>query len=315
MFPRVTIGITCFNAADTIERAIQSAMDQNWPNLEIIIVDDCSKDSSGEIIKKISENHHNILFLQQKENRGYPAALNSIIQHASGEYIAFFDDDDISTPDRITKQVKRLKEYTAHSNAEIILCYSNRNVIKPNQKTIDHVAKALGRHAPEPKGKAVADFIFKTKRDSFYTWGLFGSCTLMTHRNTFEKVGSFDETFRRSAEWDFAVRAAFLDAHFIAVDEPLITQYKTPTSDKAGNTPLYYALKLREKYRNYLEKENAYWGSRHMARMCHYSARKYPIRSRFFWIIAHLLLPGLFKGWLSSTYSKIFKSKKNSHFK
>ena len=44
--PLITVGITCFNAEDTIARAVTSAFKQNWPNLEIVIVDDCSSDSS-----------------------------------------------------------------------------------------------------------------------------------------------------------------------------------------------------------------------------------------------------------------------------
>ena len=47
--PLTTVGITCFNAEGTIERAIGSALAQTWPNLEILIVDDCSTDSSAEI--------------------------------------------------------------------------------------------------------------------------------------------------------------------------------------------------------------------------------------------------------------------------
>ena len=50
--PLITIAITCFNAEKTIERAILSALNQDWPNFEVIIIDDASNDSSKEIIKK-----------------------------------------------------------------------------------------------------------------------------------------------------------------------------------------------------------------------------------------------------------------------
>ena len=68
--------------------------------------------------------------------------------------------------------------------------------------------------------------------DQEKTWGMFGSCTLMARIGVFNAVGSFDESFRRSAELDFAIRAAFKGAHFIAVNKSLINMHKTKSSDK-----------------------------------------------------------------------------------
>jgi GT2 family glycosyltransferase len=131
---------------------------------------------------------------------------------------------------------------------------------------------AVGRYAPEPHGTAVADYILNVRYYPEYTWGLFGSGTLMAPRSTFLKIGPFDEKFKRSAEFDMAIRAAFLDVHFIAVNEALITQYKTFTSDKSKRISLYYALLLRKKYGKYLKSQGAYLSSVIRAYQNYYSA-------------------------------------------
>lgn len=264
--PRITIAITCYNAADTITRAIDSACAQDWPNCEILVVDDASKDDSRARIAALIASGRNITFIPHAENKGYPAALNTLLQHATGEFIAFFDDDDVSAPDRLSQQYARLTEYEARASKDsIVLCYSNRNIVKAGENTVDHIAYAIGRHAPEPYGEPVADYLLwhSTRRD--LTWGLFGSCTLFARTSTLRALG-FDEAFRRSAEFDMAVRAALKGAHFIAVDAPLITQYKTPTSDKSGQIPLRYALQLRAKHKDFLQQKGIFSAANMMAR-------------------------------------------------
>ena len=89
----VSIIITCFNSKDTIERTIQSAISQDWPE-EIIIVDDHSTDYSYELITKIISKEKQISLIRHSSNKGYPAALNSAIRQSKGEFITIFDDDD-----------------------------------------------------------------------------------------------------------------------------------------------------------------------------------------------------------------------------
>ena len=104
----VTIGITCFNAEDTINRAIKSALDQDWQNKEIIIIDDFSCDNSELIIKKtISISGTNIVYIRNKSNRGTSYCRNKIINKSKGDLICFMDDDDLSDPRRVRLQVKQ----------------------------------------------------------------------------------------------------------------------------------------------------------------------------------------------------------------
>ena len=102
--PLVTIGIACFNAEDTIARSVQRAVRQNWDNLEVVVVDDCSTDSSVQMIREFQARDGRLRYYSHKENQGFPSALNTVVGHANGEYIAFFDDDDDKELDRLQKQ-------------------------------------------------------------------------------------------------------------------------------------------------------------------------------------------------------------------
>jgi glycosyltransferase involved in cell wall biosynthesis len=301
----VSIGITCFNAHDTIERAVRSALAQTWPQKEIIIVDDGSADGSRLIIERLAAQNPGVRFVFHPENRGYAGAVNTIVREARGDFIAIFDDDDESIPERLELQISRIQAYEAQHECDLVLCYSNRTVIKVGSDTPDHVAKAIGRSAPEPKGPAVADFLFGISRDEAYVWGMFGSCTLTARRRVFELIGEFDETFRRSAEWDFAVRAAFKGAHFIAVDQPLVTQWKTAGADKAGRVPLIYSLQLRAKHKPYLAGKRLYHASRELARAQFFGSKKKIIRSRLHLATAMVLGPSLITGKLRRRVNRV----------
>ena len=125
----VSIIITCFNAQDTIERAVNSALDQDWNNIEIIVIDDCSTDASFNILKKISSRESCISLLRNSSNLGYPASLNKGINRSKGDFIAIFDDDDENEKMNLFANRRILNFEKNHSNPSI-LCYSNRNVFK-----------------------------------------------------------------------------------------------------------------------------------------------------------------------------------------
>ena len=304
----VSIIITCFNSKDTIERTIKSAISQDWPEKEIIIIDDHSTDCSFELISKLSAKEKQISCIRHNSNKGYPASLNSGIRQSKGEFIAIFDDDDDNLKNRISLQIKRIINYEKENQASIILCYSNRDVFKPGSKKCDAKALAIGRKSPEPNGKEVADYIFGFPSNQSKIWGMFGSCTLMVRKNIFKEVGLFDETFRRTAEWDFAIRAAFKGAHFIAVNHSLIKMYKTIGSEKAGKIPLIYSLKLRDKYKNYLISHGFYNCSKLIARSNFYLNKKKLFIGIFYRILALIISPKLMLHFLKTKIFKLFRS-------
>ena len=106
-------------------------------------------------------------------------------------------------------------------------------------------------------------------------------------------MGLFDEDFRRTAEWDFAIRAAFKGAYFIAVNSSLIKMYKTSGSEKSGKIPLFYSIKLREKYKNYLKSNGFYNCSKLIAKSNFYLNKKKIFIGLFYRILALIISPKL----------------------
>ena len=262
MRPLITIGITCYDAEETIRRALDSALAQTWTAREVIIVDDGSADASAKIVEEIERRHDGVRLIRHGENRGVAEARNTLLANASGTFIAFFDDDDESAPDRLEQQYRRIIEYEQRHSGVPVFCYANRLVVPPGNREPTFERHGIGRVPPEPSGFIAADYVLGVLgEDGKHSWGMLGSCTLMARTDAFRALGGFDGRFRRRAELDLAVRAAFAGAHFISVDAQLVTQYLTPTADKASNTLLRYRLLLVEKHRDYLKQKRCYAGA------------------------------------------------------
>lgn len=290
--PLITIGITCFNAADLISHAIDHALEQDWPNLEVIIVDDGSSDSSVNVIKAHIPGKSNVKLIVHEQNKGFPSALNTIIANASGEYIALLDDDDISRSDRITKQHARLSSFIEEKKTSLVMCYSDRDVKYAGNDNVAYSFSAIGgKKGIEPHGEMVADYILWDSGQVGYDWGMFGSCTLMVHKQLFKEIGGFDPQFKRNTEWDMGVRCALAGGYFIAVNEPLITMTKTPTQDKAGKKPLHFSLLLRAKHKEYLDKLGLYQASRIIATSRFYGGKGKKFLCLFYMILAMIIAP------------------------
>lgn len=103
--------ITCFyNEEKYLARAIDSVLAQTYSNFELILVNDGSTDHSDEIVKSYHDDR--IVYISYKGNKHQGYARNRGIEAATGDYIGFFDGDDILVPDKIEKQVKYLSENT-----------------------------------------------------------------------------------------------------------------------------------------------------------------------------------------------------------
>jgi glycosyltransferase involved in cell wall biosynthesis len=260
--PLLTIAITCYNAEDTIRRAVDCALAQRWTPREIVIVDDASMDRSPTVLEELERAHDEIRLIRHGSNRGVAEARNTLLAHASGTFIAFFDDDDESAPGRLEEQYRRLSDYEPNHPGATVLCYSNRVVVQAGERRPTSERVGIGRRPLAPSGPIVADYVLGLiKDDGRHSWGMLGSCTLMARTAALRALGGFDPQFRRCAERDLAIRAALKGAHFISVDAPLVTQYLTPSTDKGGNAELRYRLLLVKKHKPFLKEKRSYTGA------------------------------------------------------
>ncbi|WP_252247350.1 glycosyltransferase family 2 protein [Clostridium sp. ZBS4] len=125
----VSIIIPVYNASKTIEKTIQSVLNQRYNNFEIIIIDDCSTDRSVEIIENLSKTDKRILIYKNKNNLGVSLTRNLGITIARGEFIAFLDSDDIWKPLKLQRQLDYIKK------EDIDLCYTSYEIINDKNET------------------------------------------------------------------------------------------------------------------------------------------------------------------------------------
>ena len=106
----VSIITPSYNSAKYIAQTIESVLAQTYTSWEMIIVDDCSKDNSIEIIEKYLKNDSRIKLHQLEKNSGAAVARNRAIEEAKGRYIAFLDADDLWKPEKLEKQLPFMHE-------------------------------------------------------------------------------------------------------------------------------------------------------------------------------------------------------------
>jgi glycosyltransferase involved in cell wall biosynthesis len=254
--PLITIGIACYRSNDTVARAIQSALAQDWPYKELVIIDDSPGYGTDAVIREAIKGHDNARLIIHDVNRGFAGALNTIIKEAKGEFLAIFDDDDVSDPTRLSRQYDRIIEHEHKVQTKMIICHAAREQVFPNgysryEPTMGTIEDAV------PHGKAVADRIL-TGRLSRGVVGSCANCSRMARIEVFRAMNGYDGTMRRAEDTDFNIRLALAGGHFVGIAEPLVTQTMTMGQEKTLQAEQAAELMLLEKHRAYLEQKGWY---------------------------------------------------------
>lgn len=133
----VSVIIPVYNASKYIRKTIESVLNQTYKDIEIVLVDDCSKDNSKEIIDEFIKNHQNIVYHLQEKNTGAAVARNKALDLAKGRFVAFLDSDDLWYPEKIEKQLSLMV------NKDIAFCYTAYEMIDDNDNLIKGKIKIL----------------------------------------------------------------------------------------------------------------------------------------------------------------------------
>lgn len=175
--PRVSVVMTCFNAADTVREAVESLLFQDYPDLEVIVCDDRSSDRSWEILSDLARRCAGLKVLRNNGNYGTYLSKNRAIDAASGEIVMFQDSDDISHPSRVRVQAAPLL-------AQPELMATRTKYLRYDESS--------GRIVP------VAGLASK-----------FGLITLAVRRRAFDEIGYFDAV-RRAGDDEWVQRLSRL---------------------------------------------------------------------------------------------------------
>jgi glycosyltransferase involved in cell wall biosynthesis len=178
-YPEITVVIPTYNRAYLLKKAIESVLQQTFQSFEIIIIDDNSSDNTEQIVHQFSDQR--IQYIRNAKNEGAAAARNIGILHASGKYIAFLDDDDLWTKDKLRSQLRGIDGY------DVVLC----GYISKSNNRIECFSKQI---------LELNDLKYK-----FLSGG--GTSIVMGKSSVLREV-MFDEDLSCRQDWDLLVRLA-----------------------------------------------------------------------------------------------------------
>lgn len=204
----ISIIMAAYNAENTIRQAVESVLAQTYKNFELVVVNDCSKDKTSEIVRSFSDPR--VKLIENEVNSGVSKTRHTGVLAASGDWIAILDSDDMWTPDKLEKQVC-LQQNT---NAELL--YTGSAFIKADGTRIDWVL-------PVP---TVLDYRKLLQQN------LLSNSSSLVKKDLFLQ----NETMDDSMHEDFACWLKILKSgrRAYGVNEPLLIYRLTPTS-KSGN--------------------------------------------------------------------------------
>lgn len=113
----ISIIMPAYNSENTISESIQSVLNQTYKNFELIVVNDCSLDSTKKIIESFTHLDKRIKFVDKIVNEGVASARNTGLDHASGDFVAFLDSDDKWVENKLEKQ---LDIFAKHTDIDIV---------------------------------------------------------------------------------------------------------------------------------------------------------------------------------------------------
>lgn len=148
---KLSIIVPVYNSEDYIEQCVQSLVEQQVEDKEIILVNDGSTDSSESVMRALEEKYPGIIRVISTENRGQGAARNSALDVARGEYIGFVDSDDYIRPEMYRLMIEAAeKEHTDMAVCDICMLYENgeEGVFRNNtasEEPLDHIGSVCCR--------------------------------------------------------------------------------------------------------------------------------------------------------------------------
>ena len=203
--PLISVVIPAFNRQDTISYCLDSVLAQTYKNLEVIVVDDCSTDSTVSMVRSHPDPRVRCIVLQQ--HAGAQGARNRGIHEAKSDWIAFQDSDDEWLPDKLEKQVSVL------ANAD----YDPWSFVHCNAFRFDATRGIRSiRLLPVVEGKDQYATLLQSPAPLYPT--------IITSKKALERIGYLDEHVPSFQEWDTSVRLAKY-CRIFHLKEPLLVYH------------------------------------------------------------------------------------------
>lgn len=240
---KYSIVVTSYNASKTIERALKSAMQQLPPPLEIIVIDDCSIDSTLRLVRETLLPFPNSYIFSNPENKGQSYSRNRGTHLACADIVIFMDDDDESLPKRAELHLKSIEyENTDFSYTSSTKKYSNGfEVMNINSRY---------NSGANNRDQLLKHFLIGNQLEGMNLF--IPSSTLAVKKESFLRIDGFCESMRRLEDVDLACRAIESNLRLSWVPEIGVNRYDSFGLDKCANENYVGERILINRYRKYL---------------------------------------------------------------
>jgi glycosyltransferase involved in cell wall biosynthesis len=198
----VSVVIPTYNCAALLPRAIRSAYAQRLPAREVIVVDDGSTDGTAAVLRGLAPSLPDNFVYRSKPNGGEASGRNRGVSLATGDFIAFLDQDDVWLPDKLDEQLGLFRR-----DPSLALTFT-------------------AYHRDSPAGRTLVDVRTWDSRPEAVLRRLFQGCcitpsTVVVRRDVLARVGPFDESLWLGCDWDMWLRIAASGHHIGYLPEPL----------------------------------------------------------------------------------------------
>ena len=237
--PLVSVCIPAYNSAVYLKRTMESVLCQTYRNIELVVVDDCSKDNTLEVAEALKDPR--IRIVKNEKNLGMTGNWNKCLAEAKGDYIKLICADDILYEDSIKKELRVL---LAHP--EVTLAMSDTALIDENGKRTGCFKRYPRAGLLDGKKIAKRALIFKS---------FFGApCNTLFPRSSYEKAGGFDPRFPFILDFDLWLRMACLGKIYVIREE--LNGFRVRNDSNTGNLINDDRETYNEEHRELLKKHN-----------------------------------------------------------
>lgn len=239
----VSIIIPAYNAESTVAQAIESCLAQTYKNIEIIVVNDGSKDDTGDVLRRFGRR----IVVIDKNNGGVAASRNLGTRAASGEFVVWMDHDDLMVPERIQIQIEVLRfdssiglvssDFSAFTTVEVDFESSHIASYYSALQRLGGLPKIYSQTRLMNTGSKLADAQLTVRSGSIYESLISGNFvhppTVMIRRSLCDQVGDFDEGLRYNSEYDLIVKIAKI-TRAAYIEAPLLRYRRSETQLSHG---------------------------------------------------------------------------------
>ena len=240
MEPLVSVCIPAYNSSVYIKRTMESVLEQNYKNIELVVIDDQSKDNTVEIVESVKDPR--VRLVKNEKNLGMTGNWNKCLAEARGDYIKLICADDVLYKDSIEKELGAL---LAHPEVTLVMSDTALN---------DENGKRTGCFKRYPKG-GLLDGKKVAKRALIFKSFFGAPCNTLFPRSSYEKAGGFDSKFPFILDFDMWIRMACLGKIFVIHEE--LNGFRVRNDSNTGNLINDDRKTYNNEHRMLLKKHNA----------------------------------------------------------